>query len=81
MVGRHERDAAIAGHIGFGGTARPCRRHVAVHPLMSGDAAQSILSNSVTLSAMHTASGNKSGHIMALIAVGVSSVGDVCCCR
>jgi len=30
---------------------------------------------------MQTASGNKSGHILALIAVGFSAVADVCCCR
>jgi len=29
---------------------------------------------------MQTASGNKSGHILALIAVGFSAVADVCCC-
>ncbi|WP_367776431.1 Ms4533A family Cys-rich leader peptide [Mycolicibacterium rhodesiae] len=27
------------------------------------------------------ASGNKSGHILALIAVGFTAVADVCCCR
>jgi len=30
---------------------------------------------------MRTASGNKSGHILALIAVGFTAVADVCCCR
>ncbi|WP_353961528.1 Ms4533A family Cys-rich leader peptide [Mycolicibacterium parafortuitum] len=30
---------------------------------------------------MQPASGNKSGHIVALIAVGFSAVADVCCCR
>ncbi|WP_369803693.1 Ms4533A family Cys-rich leader peptide [Mycobacterium sp. NAZ190054] len=30
---------------------------------------------------MQPASGNKSGHIVALIAVGLSAVADVCCCR
>ncbi|WP_448449431.1 Ms4533A family Cys-rich leader peptide [Mycolicibacterium phlei] len=29
---------------------------------------------------MQTASGNKSGHIVALIAVGLCAVADVCCC-
>ncbi|WP_372508027.1 Ms4533A family Cys-rich leader peptide [Mycobacterium barrassiae] len=29
---------------------------------------------------MRTASGNKSGHVLALIAVGFSAVADVCCC-
>ncbi|WP_369816629.1 MULTISPECIES: Ms4533A family Cys-rich leader peptide [Mycobacteriaceae] len=29
---------------------------------------------------MQTASGNKSGHVLALIAVGLSAVADVCCC-
>ncbi|WP_353612117.1 MULTISPECIES: Ms4533A family Cys-rich leader peptide [unclassified Mycobacterium] len=29
---------------------------------------------------MQTASGNKSGHVLALIAVGSSAVADVCCC-
>ena len=37
--------------------------------------------DSVILRAMQTASGNKSGHIVALIAVGFSAVADVCCCR
>ncbi|WP_370646975.1 Ms4533A family Cys-rich leader peptide [Mycobacterium sp. IDR2000157661] len=30
---------------------------------------------------MPTASGNKGGHILALIAVEFSAVADVCCCR
>ncbi|WP_412093724.1 Ms4533A family Cys-rich leader peptide [Mycolicibacterium iranicum] len=30
---------------------------------------------------MQPASGNKGGHIVALIAVGFSAVADVCCCR
>lgn len=30
---------------------------------------------------MQTESGNKSGHIVALIAVSLSAVADVCCCR
>ncbi|WP_370517612.1 Ms4533A family Cys-rich leader peptide [Mycolicibacterium sp. P9-22] len=30
---------------------------------------------------MHAVTGNKSGHILALIAVGFSAVADVCCCR
>ncbi|WP_372452845.1 Ms4533A family Cys-rich leader peptide [Mycolicibacterium xanthum] len=30
---------------------------------------------------MRTASGNNSGHIVALIAVGFSAVADVCCRR
>jgi hypothetical protein len=30
---------------------------------------------------MRTATGNKSGHVLALIAVGISAVADVCCCR
>ncbi|MFI2841098.1 MULTISPECIES: Ms4533A family Cys-rich leader peptide [Mycolicibacterium] len=30
---------------------------------------------------MRAASGNKSGHVLALIAVGFSAVADVCCCR
>jgi len=30
---------------------------------------------------MRSASGNKSGHILALIAVGFTAVADVCCCR
>ncbi|MGE2719675.1 Ms4533A family Cys-rich leader peptide [Mycolicibacterium malmesburyense] len=29
---------------------------------------------------MQTASGNKSGHVLALIAVSHSAVADVCCC-
>ncbi|WP_428994901.1 Ms4533A family Cys-rich leader peptide [Mycolicibacterium chubuense] len=29
---------------------------------------------------MHSASGKKGGHIVALIAVGLSAVADVCCC-
>ncbi|WP_407664898.1 Ms4533A family Cys-rich leader peptide [Mycolicibacterium moriokaense] len=29
---------------------------------------------------MRTASGNKGGHVLALIAVGFSAVADVCCC-
>ncbi|WP_442791736.1 Ms4533A family Cys-rich leader peptide [Mycolicibacterium sp. ND9-15] len=29
---------------------------------------------------MQTASGNGSGHVLALIAVGLSAVADVCCC-
>ncbi|WP_353612094.1 MULTISPECIES: Ms4533A family Cys-rich leader peptide [Mycobacteriaceae] len=29
---------------------------------------------------MQTASGNKSGHVLALIAVSFSAVADVCCC-
>jgi hypothetical protein len=41
----------------------------------------SALPDSVILRAMQTASGNKSGHILALIAVGFSAVADVCCCR
>ncbi|WP_353961419.1 MULTISPECIES: Ms4533A family Cys-rich leader peptide [Mycolicibacterium] len=30
---------------------------------------------------MRTASGNKGGHVLALIAVGFCAVADVCCCR
>ncbi|MGU3649913.1 MULTISPECIES: Ms4533A family Cys-rich leader peptide [Actinomycetes] len=30
---------------------------------------------------MRAATGNKSGHVLALIAVGFSAVADVCCCR
>jgi hypothetical protein len=30
---------------------------------------------------MRMATGNKSGHILALIAVGFSAIADVCCCR
>ncbi|MEZ0338667.1 Ms4533A family Cys-rich leader peptide [Mycobacterium sp. pV006] len=30
---------------------------------------------------MHSAPGNTSDHIVALIAVGFSAVADVCCCR
>ncbi|WP_353961622.1 MULTISPECIES: Ms4533A family Cys-rich leader peptide [Mycolicibacterium] len=30
---------------------------------------------------MRTATGNKGGHVLALIAVGFSAVADVCCCR
>ncbi|MGK2901632.1 MAG: Ms4533A family Cys-rich leader peptide [Mycobacterium sp.] len=30
---------------------------------------------------MRAATGNKSGHILALIAVGYSAVADICCCR
>ncbi|WP_408632248.1 Ms4533A family Cys-rich leader peptide [Mycolicibacterium hassiacum] len=30
---------------------------------------------------MRTASGNKGGFVLALIAVGFAAVADVCCCR
>ncbi|WP_407665320.1 Ms4533A family Cys-rich leader peptide [Mycolicibacterium stellerae] len=30
---------------------------------------------------MQTVSGNKKGHVLALIAVGFTAVADVCCCR
>ncbi|WP_390893420.1 Ms4533A family Cys-rich leader peptide [Mycobacterium deserti] len=75
-----ERAAAIAGDAGARPAGGAGHRRVAADALtdpldMSG------LADSVILPAMQTASGNKSGHILALIAVGFSAVADVCCCR
>ena len=81
-VATHERDAPFAGDAGAGRADRPGRRHVAVHALTVRNPRHGSPSNSVRLRAMQTASGNKSGHIVALIAVGLRAVADVCrCCR
>src|SRR2546425_86925 len=78
---RSKRDAAFPGHLGARHSRGAGARHLAANSLTGLRPNLSGLPDSVILRAMQTASGNKSGHIVALIAVGFSAVADVCCCR
>ncbi|WP_442928504.1 Ms4533A family Cys-rich leader peptide [Mycobacterium sp. JS623] len=78
---RSKRDAAFTGDSGARHPRCPGAHHLAANSLTGLRPNLSALPDSVILRAMRTASGNKSGHILALIAVGFTAVADVCCCR
>ncbi|WP_370582117.1 Ms4533A family Cys-rich leader peptide [Mycobacterium sp. OAS707] len=80
MRTRSEWFAAFASHPGARHPRGVGARCVVVDPLTGRRPTLGALPDSVILRAMRTASGNKSGHILALIAVGFSAVADVCCC-